>query len=350
MASVNGVGAGGRPWARAEGLALAVATLLGWSSSPLFIKHFAGHMDVWTSNGWRYGFSAVLWAPVLVWGARRRTLPAGLWRAALVPSIFNALGQAAFAAAFYRIDPALGTFGLRTQVVFVAVGAAILFPAERRVIRSPLFLAGLVLVFGGTMATVVMDAGFGQRASAAGVALAVASGLLFAGYALAVRHYAHGMNSLQAFAAISQYTAAIMVGMMLAFGTPASWRGLVLPGLSPINEPWREVGLLLLSAFIGIAVGHVLYYAAIARLGVAVSSGVIQLQPIVVGAATALLFKEEGALTAWQWLTGSVAVVGTGTILLAQHLLSRGGGDAVTEFAELPVDAVAGAAAGERVS
>ncbi len=43
-------------------------TLLGWSSVPLFLRHFVDLIDPWTSNGWRYGFSALLWAPVLVIG------------------------------------------------------------------------------------------------------------------------------------------------------------------------------------------------------------------------------------------------------------------------------------------
>jgi drug/metabolite transporter (DMT)-like permease len=328
-------------------LALIVATLLGWSSIPLFIKYFSHQIDVWTSNGWRYGFSALLWTPVLLWGHRARTLPVGLWRAAVIPSIFNAAGQVCFAWAHYKIDPALLTFGLRVQIVFVAVGAAILFPAERRVIRSPAFIAGLVLVFGGTMATVALDHDFGLRATALGIALALASGLFFASYALAVRHFMHGMNSLQAFAAISQYTAAVIVGLMLALGDHASWRGLTLPGLSPFNLPGREIALLLLSAVIGIALGHVFYYMSIARLGLAASAGVVQLQPIIVGAASPWVFPGTLPLSRWQWATGGVAICGATVILIVQHLLRHAAPAGQPQAGELPVDMVVAAAAAE---
>ncbi|MHC4165165.1 MAG: EamA family transporter, partial [Planctomycetota bacterium] len=91
-------------------------TLLGWSSVPLFLRHFAESIDAWTSNGWRYGFSALLWAPVLLVAVSRRRLPAGLFRAAIVPSCINAMGQVSFTWAHYKIDPGLLTFGLRSQM------------------------------------------------------------------------------------------------------------------------------------------------------------------------------------------------------------------------------------------
>lgn len=306
---------------------LIVMTLLGWSAVPLFLKHFAGLIDGWTSNGWRYGFSALLWAPVLIYGASKRSLPAGLWRASLMPALFNSLGQTAFVWAHYKIDPGLLTFGLRLQIVFVSIGAFLLFPAERRVVRNPGFLIGALLVLGGTMGTILLGRDAGHAASnaaqavatssaadrALGVGLAIASGLLFAAYALSVRRNMQNVPSLTAFAAISQYTAAVMVALMLVLGTDH--------GLTAWALPPREFGMLLLSAVIGIALGHVFYYAAIARLGVAVSSGVVQLQPFFVTAASAVLFGER--MTTLQIVCGVVAIAGAGTMLSVQHQLAQ---------------------------
>ena len=284
-----------------------VLTLLGWSSVPLFIKHFAESIDVWTSNGWRYGFAALLWAPALWFG--RASRPKGLWRAALVPSAFNAAGQVCFGAAHYLIDPALLTFGLRLQLVFVVVGSALLFPSERKMLSNPRYLGGLMLVFGGTLATVVQDPAFGQRAGLLGVGLAVASGALFAGYALGVRRYLTGAPPLQAFATVSQYTALITVSLMLALG---EGHGAAAPAMGA-----TPFALLLLSSVIGIALGHVAYYAAIQRLGVTASSGVIQLQPVIVAIAVAWLHPEH-ALLPGQWATGLLAVAGATYALWVQ--------------------------------
>ncbi len=327
------------------GVVTVLMTLIGWSSVPLFLKHFSHSIDWWTSNGWRYGFSALLWAPVLVWGATRRSLPKGLWKAALVPALFNSLGQVCFTKAHYLINPGLLTFSLRFQIIFVAVGAALMFPSERRVIRSKGFIVGVCMVMAGTMTLVALgDTSLGD-ASGWGIATALASGLFFACYALSVRKFAHGLPPFVAFAAISQYTAVVMLGLMVSFGKDHGVHALDLSG--------GQFSLLLFSSFIGIALGHVCYYTAIARLGVAVSSGIIQLQPFLVSAASYFLFRE--VLSVPQWCAGMVAISGAAVILVVQHRMKKSAtvtsasviASDAAEFAELPVDPMAAAVASE---
>ena len=322
------------------GLATVVLTLVGWSVTPLFIKHFSepgtpGYIDAWTSNGWRYGFSALLWAPLLVAGFVRKKLPPKLFVAALIPGAINSISQVAFTWAHYKIDPGLLTFGLRAQMVVVAFGAAIMFPIERMAIRKPSFLAGLGLVVLGTAGTIAFDDGFGSSANTVGVLLALGAGAGFACYALAVRKCMVGINSMYAFAAISQYTAGSMIVLMLIFGERS--------GAMVFEMPRAQVMWLLLSSVIGIGAGHVLYYISIARLGVAVSAGVIQLQPFVVAILSYIWF---GDVLKWnQWVTGGMAVTGAVTMLAVQHVTTqrykRTLGD---QSGELPVDHVAAAA------
>lgn len=322
-------------------------TLVGWSSVPLFLRHFADLMDFWTSNGWRYGFSAIVWMPVLVIAAFRHRLPRGLWKAALVPSIANAAGQVCFTWAHYKIDPALLTFGLRSQLLFVALGAWALFPKERAVIGTAGYLIGAALLVAGMVGVLALDGAKhghpttvetrgsvdasasappaaatlaspqNDRGSAAahwqGVALAVGSGLLFAAYGLAVRKFMDGINPVLAFAAICQYTALALVALMLVFGR--SW------GAGVFDFSGVELAKLLLSALIGIAIGHVFYYISIARLGVAVTAGVLQLQPFIVAVGSMALFGER--LGGWQWAGGCVAVTGALLMLGVQRRVSR---------------------------
>jgi drug/metabolite transporter (DMT)-like permease len=313
------------------GIITIVLTLAGWSSVPLFLRHFAEQIDGWTSNGWRYGFSALVWLPVLVVAMIRNRLPRGLWRSAIIPSIVNAAGQVCFTWAHYRIDPGLLTFGLRSQLLFVAIGAWIMFPRERAVIRTPGYLLGAGLLIIGIVAVLATDAGHSGAAPAAsqatstgatwgtfaahieGVLLAVGSGLLFACYGLAVRKYMDGMNPVIAFAAICQYTAAAMVILMVMFGQRS--------GLSVLGMSRDQITWLLISALIGIAIGHVFYYISIARLGVAVSAGVLQLQPFIVAVISMAMFGET--LGAWQWAGGCVAVAGAMIMLAVQWRLSR---------------------------
>jgi drug/metabolite transporter (DMT)-like permease len=312
----------------AFGAVIIVLTLVGWSSVPLFLRHFAGMIDPWTSNGWRYGFSALVWLPVLIVVGARSGLPPRLWKAALVPSVINAAGQTCFTWAHYRIDPGLLTFGLRTQLLFVAVGAWIMFPRERAIIRTPGYIAGALLLIAGMTAVILLDAPangehvtststgaeWGTRAAyVAGIALALGSGMLFAGYGLAVRKYMEGVNSVLAFSAICQMTAVILVILMLLFGEQM--------GATALDLAADQFLYLLLSALIGIAIGHVFYYMAIARLGVAVSSGVLQLQPFLVALASMILFDE--VLSRGQWGGGCVAVSGAMLMLGMQWRASR---------------------------
>lgn len=320
------------------GVVTILLTLAGWTVVPLLIKMFVADVDAWTSNGWRYGFAALLWLPLLVFKWRRGTLRRGLMIAALIPGAINAAAQVAFTLSFYSIDPGLVTFGLRMQIIAVTIGAAIMFPAERLVIRTPLFILALLLVLGGTLATVGQSPGFGSDAGRWGVTLAMLAGVGFAGYALAVRRCMVGYGSMESFAAISQYTAIAMVVLMLILGDRS--------GATALDMTPSRFGLFLLSAVIGIAASHVLYYMSIARLGVAVSTGVIQIQPFTVGVLSVLLMGE--VLTAGQWLSGAVAVTGAIGMLIVQHRVTqRLKRTRPEKHVELPADMVVAASAAE---
>lgn len=298
--------------ARLVGTLTILTTLLAWTSIPLFLRFFYQQgIDAWTSNGWRYGVSALLWAPLLIWQARRRSLPKGLFLAALAPAVVNSLGQICFTIAHYKIEPGLLTFGLRTQMIFVAVGAYMLFPAERKVITAPRYLIGLVALAIGTSMAVLGGEEPVRGGTALGIGLAVASGMLFAAYGLAVRKFMAGFRSVTAFAAISQYTAFAMVVLMLLFGERA--------GLGALDHGMDNFALLLLSGIIGIGIGHVLYYISIARLGVAISAGVLQLHPFTVAIASFFIFRE--VLTPVQWTGGCIALAGAVAMLSVQGRL-----------------------------
>jgi drug/metabolite transporter (DMT)-like permease len=339
---------------RWTGVLSVLMALLGWSSIPLFLKHFSHSIDAWTSNGWRYGFSALFWSPVIIAGLARRSLPPGIWAAAVWPSVINCAAQAVFCWAHYKIDPGLLTFGLRSNILFTTVGAALLFASERRVIRTPGFIVGVLMVVLGTIGTILLGKELPAGATLLGVNLAISAGAGFAAYALAVRHWMHGFNAIQSFAVISLYTAAGMVAMMILWGERWGLTAIDLisqpvggadgrPGVFPFDQ----FGMLLLSALIGIALGHVAYYYAIAKLGVAVSSGVVQLQPFFVSLASLAIFGAR--LTGPQWVSGSVAVVGATIILLVQHLMRPAGPHEPEpiEYADFPPDHVAAASASE---
>ncbi|GJQ29217.1 MAG: hypothetical protein HBSAPP03_11010 [Phycisphaerae bacterium] len=302
------------------GLVTVVSTLLGWSSIPLFLRYFIHDIDAWTANGWRYGLSALIWLPPLLLGWHRRNLPAGLWKAALVPSLWNIPAQVMFGLAPYYVAPGLMTFALRFHIVFLAIGAVLMFPTERRVIRSPGFLIGVGLVLVGTLGTIGLKEGGLGEGSGLGIAFCVGAGLLYACYALAVRKTMMGINPLTAFAAVNQLTGLGLVGVMLAFARSKAtgmWDG----GTSVLAMSHARIALLAASAVIGIGLGHTFYFLSIKRLGLAVSSAVVQLQPVVTSIASYFLFDE--VLSMLQWSAGGVALAGAGVVLWTQHRATR---------------------------
>ncbi len=309
------------------GVVTVVMTLLGWSSVPLFITYLSGSIDVWTQNGWRYAFAAFLWAPVLILAHARGTVPRGLWRAAIFPSITNALGQTLFTYAYYNVDAATATFGLRMQIVFLAVGAYLMFPTERALLRKPQAWIGILLVLGGVLATIFLRDTTGTPVvegatpnPTLGVIAAIAAGFLFAAYGLAVRKQMHGFHPVTAFAAVSQITAGICVAFMLAFARSPATHALDF-GASAFHLAAFPLMMMLVSSIIGIALGHVFYFISIARLGVAVTSGVIQTQPFCVAAAQYAVFGI--ALSTGQWFGGLIAVSGAMLLLHTQWSLGR---------------------------
>jgi drug/metabolite transporter (DMT)-like permease len=302
-----------RRMARWEGIVVLLTTLGCWSTVPLLLKHLAPYLDHWTNTGGRYGASALLWLPAVVWALVRGRLPRSIWVAAIVPAAANTAGQIAFTAAHSHIGPGLLTFGLRMQLVVVALGAYLLFPSERPTIRSPRYLVGIGLLMAG-MAGILLDGGaLDGGASTLGVVLSLAAGAGYAAYALAVRRFMSTYHPIIAFGVIALYTAGALLALMLAFGRNG--------GADVLQLESRELWALAVSAFFGIALGHVLYYTSIDRLGVATTTGVLQLQPFVVGGISLAVFGER--MTGIQWGGGVVAVVGAALVLGAQKAAER---------------------------
>jgi drug/metabolite transporter (DMT)-like permease len=324
------------------GIFAAILTLAGWSVTPVFIGMLTGHIDAWTSNGWRYGLAALTWLPLLLVARSRGTLPPGLMKRALVPAAINAAAQTVFTQAFYLIDPTLVVIALRIQIVAAAIGAAIMFPGERAVIRTPMFLAGAGLATLGIVGVLVLRLGQVEVQASwkvvFGITLAVLAGIGYGGYALAVRRCMHGVSSPMAFAAIAQHTAVAMILSMLIFSPT---HGFEVPFLAP-----GVLAILILSTYTGIAGTHVFYYITIKRLGVAVSTAVLQLQPFTVGIIAFFVMGE--VLTIPQWACGLIAAGGAAMAIWAQHLKRRKPGSPPEEFAELPIDAVVASVIDER--
>lgn len=297
--------------------------MLSWASVPLFLRALSveHHLDPFSANGWRYAISALFWLPFLIVARRRGNLPNALLKAALIPTAFNILGQTTFALGPALLEPGFFSFVFRVQIIFVTLGAYLLFPTERSTLRSPRFWIGIALVVMGSSGLILFKPTTNVTVSSGvGIAVALTSGVLFAGYGLSVRKFVSSYSPIVSFGVICQFTA---IGMLsIAAIMPSVGSSLVPKGLPPLDftkpltsfGPWAWT-LLISSAFIGIAISHVTYYASIRKLGVSLSMGIIQLQPIFTAVGSAIIFREQ--LSPEQWIAGIVGVCGAVLMLSA---------------------------------
>lgn len=296
-----------------RGLAYIVATLLGWSSVLLFLRALHQDIDAWAANGWRYGLCALLFFPYqLSLSLRGRSSP-GVWRKAILPTVFNSLGQICFGFSIYYIKPGLAGFLLRVSLITSTAGALTLFADERRLARSGLFWLGLGCVAIGSLATIFLSETPIAGRQLTGVLMGAGAGAFFGLYGVAVRANMRHVSSMQSFSTICTLTAAVMLVCMVAFGEGAGAPVLLL---SPLHMFY-----LVASALIGIAMGHLFYFASIKRLGVAVAGAIVQIAPFITATFSYVLFNE--ALTGWQWVGGAIMLTGGYALLRAEQTRPR---------------------------
>lgn len=285
-------------------------TILAWAMAPLVLKYFTGVMDGWTVNGLRYLFTAVFWLPLVV--ARRREIPPGrnIWRDAWIPAMFHMLGQAGWGLAPYYNDASVMNFVSRASFLLTIVAGFWLLRGERRLARRPLFWVGVVATLGGLVAMFAGGLHAGNT-SVRGMGILLWTSACWSLYAVQVRKRMHGYPARLAFGAVSIL---VVPGLTVALFLFGDWRAM----FALTTAQWA---LLAVSAWIGIALGHVLFYQALRALGPVVAEGSLSLIPFVTFLAAHLVFGER--LTRGQWLGGLLLIGAVFALLHARRELNR---------------------------
>jgi len=267
------------------GVIATTGAMFCYGSVPIFLRHFANYLDFWTVNAVRYSVAAVFWLPfVAMLSRRQRPVPhrvrGNVWKDALVPACVNLAGQIGWGASPYFVPASTIGFMIRLSFLFTVLLGFVFVRSERPLAKRPLFL--------GTLA---------------GMGILLATAFFWGAYSVSVRRYMVGYPLRLSFGVICLYTAVGLVALMLAFGDYAR--------LARLNA--RTWPVLVASAFIGIAFGHVFYYRGIHALGPVVCSGVQTATPFVTYLG-AMVFLGE-IMTPLQ-LAGGVAVVAGGGLLI----------------------------------
>ncbi len=263
--------------------------------------------DGFTTNLVRYPVAALIYVPWLVIGIRKGGL-GRFWLVALIPTSINLAGQTLWACAPYHITPGLQAFLLRLATLWAILGAFCLFPDERLLARSPRFWIGSALALIGFSVMSVLGVQVSTGTRITGIVIMFFCGICYGLYGVTVRYVMGSLHPLVVFSVISVYTS---VGLI---------------ALAPLGEPSSVLRLeplplciLVLSALLGVAIAHGLYYIAVQRIGVAITSLTLAATPFVSIVGSHIVFGEQ--FSRGQWTGGVVLLVGSSLALWSQQQL-----------------------------
>jgi len=288
-----------------------IAVIFCWGATPVLLKELTGSVDAWTANGVRYPMIALLYIPLVVWGFWRGELSGKIAIACIVPAICSLAGQGLWGMAPYYLEAQAMGFFARLSVVFSTIAAMLLFADERRLLAQPWFYLGCGLLVGGFIAFAYFGGYFQVALSATGVIIMVACAFCFGMYVVSVRYFLKSVSPLFSFAFVAQLVSiGTLTGMFI-------WGDYQVLGTID-QKAWA---MLVGSAILGIALGHVFLYAAIARYGASIATAAQTATPFVTVFLAWLFIGEKMAMA--QWPAGVAMVLGTIALMRSQQCLEK---------------------------
>jgi drug/metabolite transporter (DMT)-like permease len=288
-----------------------VGVLCFWSLGPIFISYLAGYIDSWTQNLLRYLAACLFWLPFLIVSVKNKQIDRRIWRRAVLPAGANVIFQSLWAVGFYYIGPAFMVLLTKTSVIWITGFSLAFFADERALVKSKRFWSGMALSIIGVIGVLYYKEDFVATRTMTGIVIALATAFMFGIYTVSVKTAFRETDSRSGFSVISIYTVAGLCVLGLLFGRPQDC--LTMGG-------WRWA-CVVISGVVCIALGHVLYYAAIKRIGATIPALVILSQPFAVLAISHVVFGES--LNVFQLASGAVLLAGSALAIWAQQHLRR---------------------------
>ena len=290
---------------------MTVGALLFWAVGPIFIKLLSEYIDSFTQNLLRYCAACLFWLPFLILSVRTGKFDRSIWKKAITPAIANVGMQTLWAAAIYYLDPGFMVLLTKSSIIWIVGFSLIFFAEERPLVKSRRFWLGMLLSIAGLVGVVCFKPGFTARGSLIGILLALTAALGWAVYTVSVKICFKDVDSRNGFSVICIYTVVGLSVLAFLFGRPS--KCLEIP-----VKAWIWV---VVSGITAIGFSHVLYYAAIRRIGATVPSMVLLSSPFAVLAISNVLFSER--LEVLQWLSGLVLLVGCGFSIWSQEHVGK---------------------------
>ncbi len=281
---------------------MGLGAVVCWAVSPVTVRMLSGSFTVAAQAFWRYLFSlALLWiSSAIMLGPRAfassvRGLGPRLPKLLLVAAA-NFAFQFCFNIALYRLHAGLAALLNQSTVLFGALFAAVFFADERQVLRRPAFAAGLLMALAGVAITIIGQRGLSPAQLGVGVLAMVSASASWALMGALVRLW------------LSDVPPTVAVSAVFTIVTPAFLLAALVGGVGGLVPAAgaRTWLLLAASSLAGLGIAYPLYYAALPRLGLALSSGIGLLIPLLVSVFSALVLKER---LSWLQLGGALLLL-----------------------------------------
>ena len=286
---------------RRSPLLLLAAYAVGASAVVIFQRYLSFHFDQFTQNFFRFltGAICMLVLCLIAWpGEVKRLLHSrrGMAGVGLI-TLGGLVAQALFVEGVGRTSAVLAGVIPILGVPLSTAAGALLFADERRVVRGPGFRVGAPLALAGAVLLALGKPGTdGHYAS--GVHYLLGATLVAAGLVLVSKRMVLHYHPV----CVTTFSTSLMsVGFLagaLLWGHPEK----------VLQVPPVTVGILLFSGAYGLMIGGALYYVALKRCGMVLTSFTSLATPVFSGVLGYLLFRES--LTPREMLAAAVLLVG----------------------------------------
>jgi drug/metabolite transporter (DMT)-like permease len=220
--------------------------------------------------------------------------------------------QVLWAWAPYHLPASAIGFFARLALLWSILAAMLLFADERKLLSVFGFHVGLVLSIVGFVILSISKGFSDEDVTLLGVGIISLCSLFFGLYAVSVRLFLRGIHPLAAFGIVSNLVSLGTLTCMFLLGA--------LDDLAVMSA--ADWILLCSSSVVGIAVGHVLMYTSVQRMGATIPSAIGTLTPFVTVFFAVIFLGESLRLLEWG---GGLAMVIGALILLntQQHVLRQ---------------------------
>jgi len=271
--------------------------ILIWSWPTVFITLLSDDFDVITQNFFRYSAGSLILLLIVLVFRRREFLRA---RAKVyrffIPSLLVFAFQIVWVQAIYLTTPTTSILLSKLDVIFIATLSALLFEAERRVVKNRFFIAGCSLALLGAVGVALGRGGEADAQFNLGVLLLLLRSGIWAVYTVMIRDLVNKVEPLITATWVFLFASVLFLPAVVVWGDI----------YRPTNVSVTTNIMLFGSGAVCVGLGNALNYTTIKHLGSTMTTTLLLVTPFTAGIIAYLVCDET--LTALQVVSGVVIV------------------------------------------